>query len=323
MIGTLRIFALACGLAALSASARQTAVAMLEDVGRRQVTESGETVDVYSTRLRAVFMKGNGQWLSVCPGGSDSEECDANGIALFETLYSEFRDDKRRPFMTSGLKKREFCCHDIGWLEIPAGLNAETSKGRLPEFGGWPGLPAATPKTMTNSERNVSDPERWRISKPSASASRLALTALARILQETSTCKAYFPEQESRSAAIPAALLKVKKSFKNVRGTELLIVGLSTSGRKACRPKVHESQEFLDDVGDFVVVSNPDRSHVVHRVLPNTGWLSADLSVLEFGDFDADGKTEVVLFYSGYNRDGYVLLHSGMTKKVEFLWGYH
>ena len=48
-----------------------------------------------------------------------------------------------------------------------------------------------------------------------------------------------------------------------------------------------------------------------------------DLEFIEFGDFDADGKTEVVLFYSGYNRDGYVLLHSGMTKKVEFLWGYH
>lgn len=323
MIHALRIFALACGIAALPVSARQTAIAMLEDVGRRQVTESGETVDVYSTRIRAVFMKGNGQWLSVCAGGSDSEECDANGIALFETLYSDFTDDKRRPFKTSGLKKREFCCHDIGWLEIPAGVNAESTKGRFPEYAGWPGLPAATPKILTNREHNVSDPERWRISKPSASASEIALTALARILQETSTCKAHFSKQKARSTAIPAAFLTVKKSFKSVRGAELLVVGLSASGRKACRPKVHESEEYLDDVGEFVVVSKPNRSHVVHRVLPNTGWMSADLSVLEFGDFDADGKTEAVLFYSGYNRDGYVLLHSDMSKKVEFLWGYH
>lgn len=55
----------------------------------------------------------------------------------------------------------------------------------------------------------------------------------------------------------------------------------------------------------------------------NVTELGTGLRWLEAGDFDGDGKSEVLLWLSGYNRGGYVLLFDGLTRRAEFSWGYH
>ncbi len=47
------------------------------------------------------------------------------------------------------------------------------------------------------------------------------------------------------------------------------------------------------------------------------------LALIEFGDFDGDGKSEGLFFLAGYNLDGYVLLHEEMTRQATYYWGYH
>jgi hypothetical protein len=51
--------------------------------------------------------------------------------------------------------------------------------------------------------------------------------------------------------------------------------------------------------------------------------LGKDLSPVDAGDFDSDGKSEWMFMYSGYNESGYCLFFENFSKKVEFNWVYH
>jgi hypothetical protein len=51
--------------------------------------------------------------------------------------------------------------------------------------------------------------------------------------------------------------------------------------------------------------------------------LGVDLVFVDAADFDANGDSEALFWYSGYNEDGYVLYSSGFTNQVRFTWNYH
>ena len=46
-------------------------------------------------------------------------------------------------------------------------------------------------------------------------------------------------------------------------------------------------------------------------------------TLVDAGDYDADGKTEVVFWSSRYNGDGYVLFYNDFNKMTDFVWSYH
>ncbi len=52
-------------------------------------------------------------------------------------------------------------------------------------------------------------------------------------------------------------------------------------------------------------------------------FLGVNLSLVDVGDYDADGTAEVLFWYSGYNSDGYSLFYDGLQKRVDYLWNYH
>ena len=51
--------------------------------------------------------------------------------------------------------------------------------------------------------------------------------------------------------------------------------------------------------------------------------IGGDLTLLDTGDYDGDGASEVIFQSSGYNRDGYILFHPRDGSKQEFHWSYH
>ncbi len=52
-------------------------------------------------------------------------------------------------------------------------------------------------------------------------------------------------------------------------------------------------------------------------------FIGRDLELIDAGDYDGDGASEVVFHQSGYNYDGYVLLYDRLRKQAEFGWSYH
>ena len=51
--------------------------------------------------------------------------------------------------------------------------------------------------------------------------------------------------------------------------------------------------------------------------------LGRGFEFVDAGDYDADGSSEVLFWYSGYNYDGYTLFYQDFTKCVHYRWDYH
>jgi hypothetical protein len=55
----------------------------------------------------------------------------------------------------------------------------------------------------------------------------------------------------------------------------------------------------------------------------NIDFLGREMTLVDAGDYDNDGISELLFWHSGYNEDGYVLMFNSFTEKAEFMWGYH
>jgi len=52
-------------------------------------------------------------------------------------------------------------------------------------------------------------------------------------------------------------------------------------------------------------------------------FLGSGLILIDAGDYDGDGHSELVFMESGYDRDGYIMFTDNFTRSVEFAWSYH
>lgn len=59
-----------------------------------------------------------------------------------------------------------------------------------------------------------------------------------------------------------------------------------------------------------------DNSKLVHS-------LGGGMRLIDAGDYDDDGMSEVLFWETGYNKGGYILFHDHFLEKEEFSWGYH
>ena len=52
-------------------------------------------------------------------------------------------------------------------------------------------------------------------------------------------------------------------------------------------------------------------------------YLGASMSVVDAGDYDGDGRSELLVHFSRYNNDGYTLFWDGFRRQASFGWNYH
>lgn len=69
----------------------------------------------------------------------------------------------------------------------------------------------------------------------------------------------------------------------------------------------------------------PNKPLVAIRLPSRNGGSEEPLSLVlvDAGDYDGDGKSELLFFVSGYNEDGYALLYDSLRKSVLDTWSYH
>jgi hypothetical protein len=169
-------------------------------------------------------------------------------------------------------------------------------------FGGWCGSNTSRPLVLV-SAANFEDPDRWKPFRPT-SAVRDRLTA---DLRKTVAMKVPCPDH-SRADSMPfdytAANFATAKGYQDRTGR--LLVALEVEDKKG----VCDSADGPRTMQWFLF------SDGVHPLGPN-------FQLVDAGDYDRDGKSDLLFWYSGYNEDGFTLLYDGLAKHVDFRWHYH
>jgi len=155
--------------------------------------------------------------------------------------------------------------------------------------------PVYRPLVLVSPE-HVSDPEQWKPRTPDpALIGRAADAFLAEV------------KRENGELPLGPAEVRLSKSYRSRQGESLL--ALSIGGREPPSDEV------------------PGEEWSLHWFLARTDgrleFLGNDLLLIDAGDYDGDGRSEVLFLKSGYDEDGYVLFFDDFKEHAEFAWQYH
>jgi hypothetical protein len=280
---------------------------------------------------RVAFVKGANGWESVCGG------------ALFQKLYGPDCDVSRfsrqiqwfgfdwtnQPYRvkTLGVLRSNWLA-DVGMLRTANSSHVRDDADRTSEFRTHMSLSALRPIVVTNRAFDRVDPEGWRevfndsVEIPLWVRQEVLSQFDARNLEQCGSDDAR--PQGAIANEISREVLTLRQHYRSSSGLELWRISIPNLVSKSCA-KSQESQSswragfsvwvYRDKLGKVGVVL-PPAPHRVSTIYRRLEWLAAH-------DFDVDGSTEIVLWYSGYVHDGYVMLSDGLTKLTTFTWGYH
>jgi len=176
-------------------------------------------------------------------------------------------------------------------------------ENRVKGFGGCCSQPIYRPLVLV-SEKNFKDPEKWKPFNPRREVVhklfplfKKRVGKLGGIDFETNiTTEFNYTEQD----------VKLFKSYRNNKNERLIqlafdVKDLSSEGK---------SDEWFYNYWYYVTKSE-------------FRFIGTNLELVDAGDYDNNGKSEVLFWKSDYNRDGYVLFYDGFKKRVVNSWGYH
>ncbi len=172
-------------------------------------------------------------------------------------------------------------------------------------FRGWCDVPKTRPLVLV-SQPNFTDPEQW---KPFSMDNSYKQKLYTPVKVAIGRFKVYYcPRGELPPEPLeygPADLV-LYKSFRSASGRELVSIGIDPKKYQCDGPREPEWS------GNWFLLDGEKIEFLGHQ-----------MELVDAGDYDHDGRSELLFWHSGYNRDGYVLMYDGLRQKVEYLWGYH
>lgn len=167
-------------------------------------------------------------------------------------------------------------------------------------FDSWCG-PVPSRPFVAVSAPNSSDPEVWKPLTPLPDVRVALLPAFRAAVDSVFVC----PPSASKPVLFRygAKDLSVERAYRSANGTT--IVALQVHSKELCDDMSPES-----GLQWFVLGDHPRFLH----------W---DMELIDAGDYDGDGKSELVFWYDSYNANGYVLFADNFATRVPVIWGYH
>jgi hypothetical protein len=192
----------------------------------------------------------------------------------------------------------------VGQQEIADTAHVPTIGKRSSEFGGYTEAAVYRP-LIANSQPYFKDPDEWKPIRPSQDLISQLQQAFRK--QFPKLCRLGGPEH-NRMDAFP------------YRGQEIAVVKAYGSKLGWTIARLHlEAVDCRDteagfDIDDpwFAVAPNGSATHLADGM-----WL------VDAGDYDNDGKSELVFSIDRDNRGGYELFYDNFTKHVAFEFNYH
>jgi hypothetical protein len=169
-------------------------------------------------------------------------------------------------------------------------------------FAGWCSTPKQRPLAVVSSP-NFRDPEAW---KPFSPPPGLKATLFPPFKAQAGVAFVC-PPGGPNPVEMPYGPddLVLGPSYQDRGGRKLVSVGLEPRRNSCEAPNEPAWAQHLFLLGDSV------------------RYVGANLSLVGAGDYDADGHSELLFWYNGYDNDGYTLFFDDFTKHAEYHWIYH
>lgn len=186
------------------------------------------------------------------------------------------------------------------------------------EFSGWQNTLFNRPLVLV-SRGGFKDPDEWKPFQPTKDQTRLFKSTFRTEYPKVLNCN---ENEEPLDNPWPYkdTDIKITKTYHSNKGDSL--VGIFLKGGK-CGINDGPFQVQL-----FLFRSDKSAARITldtrKRRLHESGKDNLlSLILVDAGDYDGDGKSEVIFFVSGYNEDGYAMFYDSFRKNVLWTWSYH
>ena len=265
------------------------------------VLEEPQCKDGAPRAVRPLFAKKNTEWLAL-----NSKEA-AAGFGLDRIEWTAAFDGKNiGQFISTDPRKDispEWTYPRDHLHVLESGKALPEIKNKLKAFSGWCDAPQYYPIVLV-SEPNFQDPEKWKRAAASVADKKELFRAFKEATKNASLCQVS-KNDKPKPYNYGQDDLQIMAAYRNTQNEQLVSVTL----RKqyfAC-----DSELGWPETPIWFLLNNTFRH------------IGNNLTLIDAGDYDKDGKSEVLFWYSGYNRDGYVLFYNDFKNKADFIWSYH
>jgi hypothetical protein len=187
-------------------------------------------------------------------------------------------------------------------------LDVIASKGRVgvpnrsKSFRGWCATPESRPLVLV-ANGSTFDPDGWKVFAPSSVQVNQLFADFKARAGKTYTCSDPNAEKYRPFNYGPKDVQPLR-SYMNNKGQLLVTLALKPRKDRCDGPdEAWGTRTFLMDGA--------------------VTYVGANVTLVDAGDYDSDGASELVFWFSGYNKDGYILLAPRSGERQEYLWGYH
>ncbi|MBN2321788.1 MAG: hypothetical protein JXR49_22105 [Acidobacteria bacterium] len=171
------------------------------------------------------------------------------------------------------------------------------------EFSGFTAHHCYRPLVVLSNDK-CTDPKQWRSFSPQkAVIDSIKPDFLKHLHQIHFTC----PDVDIQNPP-----LTVAKSYKSKTGNMLVNIETKCAVSMWFYIDQYGKKQNLSSLVDWKYILNDFG-----------GDNDSTMRLVDAGDYDGDGDSEVVFWISRYNRDGYIMFYEGFEKFIEFSWGYH
>lgn len=195
------------------------------------------------------------------------------------------------------------------FLDVAPGQQLPRLENRSRRFAGWCSAPALRPIVAVTSG-HYEDPDSWKPFQPGPDLrERLLPTFRAKVGRADQCRHTVSAKGDSTERNVPYPYsgrdLVVIAAYRNARGEE--IVGMEL--RESIRP----CDYFMDDqvLNHWFLLGHTPK------------YLGNQMDLIDAGDYDGDGRSELLFWTTGDDVDEYVLMYDDFSKRAEFYWNYH
>lgn len=287
---TLRCLAIACIVAAMPMRAHSQSPVI-------GVLESPQCGDSSALAVRPLFVRSAERWVAL-----DSEASVHRALPAPVSWTVALDGGSIGSLSTLPLARAIKDFPRDGVLELARRQAVPVRANRQRRFGGSCESPATRPLVVVR-PANARDPEVWKPFVPASSMRDSLLPVFRRVVDRAVVC----PGNPERSVRFDygARDLKVVRAYRNRNGRTIVAIELDER-RYGCD-------------------GPPGDDWATHWFLLNDAprLLGVGLDLVDAGDYDGDGASELLFWHSGYNEDGYTLFAKSFSQRTDRWWSYH